>query len=48
MGACPPGQDAKTIGQKKYCIDSSIGASKSNSVKVMVNIHRALELILLA
>ena len=37
----PSGQEAKTIGEKKYCIDLSIGARKVNSVMVMIIIHIA-------
>ena len=39
--ACPPGQNNKTIGLKKYCFDKLIGARKTNSVMVMINIHIA-------
>ena len=37
----PPGHEAKTIGEKKYCIDLSIGARKANSVMVMIITHIA-------
>ena len=37
----PPCEEAKTIGEKKYCIDLSIGARKANSVMVMIIIHIA-------
>ena len=40
-GGMPPGQEAKTIGEKKYCIDLSIGARRTNSVMVMIIIHIA-------
>ena len=38
-GACTPGQNNKTIGPKKYCLDKLIGARKTNSVMVMIIIH---------
>ena len=41
MGHDPPGQKEKTIGQKKYCIDYSIGARKSNYFMVMMITHMA-------
>ena len=37
----PHGHEAKIIGEKKYCIDLSIGARKANSVMVMIIIHIA-------
>ena len=40
-GACPTGQEAKTIGQKIYCIGESIGARKTNSVMVMSIVNLA-------
>ena len=36
QGRDAPGQEAKTIGVKKYCIDLSIGARKTNSVMLAI------------
>ena len=37
----PPGQEDMTVGQKKYYIDYSICARKTNSVMVIIIIHVA-------
>ena len=42
------GHEAKIIGEKKYCIDLSIGARKANSVMVMIIIHIAYIIIHIA
>ena len=40
-GACPSGENDKTIGSKIYYFDKLIGARKTNSVMVMIIIHIA-------
>ena len=37
----PPGQETKSIGQNKYCIDESLGARYTNSVMIMTIKHIA-------